>query len=112
MAIERRKLIDKQPNESFPIEINFAKSLPLGATEIDSVTVSATKWQRKIPTVVTSTTEIFDVTDPQIVGVSNTKVRVFLTGGVTNYEYKITVSATFDSGAVLEDEFYVRVKEI
>lgn len=39
------------------------------------------------------------------------RVKVFTSGGVDGVKYKIEVTATTDDGRVLQDEFYIRVKD-
>lgn len=103
----------KQPNEVLPVDISFGKLhiLPSGATEISEVEASAVKWKRKFPDTVEAANDFLVTQTPAILEPSKTSVRVTLTGGTDGYDYKVTILATFDNNAVLEQEIFVRVRE-
>jgi len=107
----------KQPSEILPIDISFGKLhiLPRGATKIVSAEVSAKRWQRKFPDTVQSANDFIvpnaGVPQIQIVGPNNTTVRFSVQGGESGYDYEATVLVTFDNGAKLEEEVFVRVRE-
>lgn len=99
------------PNEKYPIDVKFFKAVPLGASEIASISVACSKWLRKQPGVVTeNANEILDDVDPIIVGVSKTTARIYLNGGTSNYDYKLKVTAVFDSGSIKHEEVFIRIK--
>ncbi|CAB4141178.1 hypothetical protein UFOVP410_17 [uncultured Caudovirales phage] len=103
----------KQPGEILPIDISFSKLhiLPKGALEISSATASAKRWKRKLPNVVETANSFLTSTTPVILTPNKTSVRITLTGGDDGYDYQVTVSATFDNSAKLEQEIFVRVRE-
>lgn len=110
----------KQPAEVLPIDIGFGKLhvLPRGATKIVGAVVSAKRWQRKFPdTVEPSNSFIVPAeADPgtpliAILSPNNTTVRFTVHGGESGYDYEVTVLVTFDNGAKLEEEVFVRVRE-
>jgi len=108
----RRQQHDKQPNEEYPIDINFGPALPLGATELVSAIASAVKWPRRRPTEITEATSEILLSDTAIIlNPPYIRARIFLKGGTDNYDYKITILGNFDNGAKLEEELYVRVRE-
>lgn len=115
----------KQPAEVLPIDIGFGKLhvLPRGSSKIVLAEVSAKRWQRKFP----DNVEIVDVdeffvtkigipenppeADVKILTPNNTTVRFSVKGGENGYDYEVTVLVTFDNGAKLEEEVFVRVRE-
>ena len=103
----------KQPAEQIPIEISFGSLsvLPKGANEIVSTNVSAKKWKRTEPQNVENAPEILDVAGAAIVGPSKCRVRFQIKGGSDGYNYQVTLIATFDNGAKLEEEIHIRVVE-
>lgn len=103
----------KQPNEILTMDISFGKLhiLPSGATEITTATASAVRWKRKVPDVKESANAFLVSTTPTILTPNKTSVRIALTGGEHNYDYKVTVLVTFDNSARLEREVFVRVRE-
>jgi len=103
----------KQPNEVLSIDVSFAKLhiLPKGATEISSATASAVRWKRKTPDIKEQADNFLVSTEPTILPPHKTSVRVLLTGGESNYDYKVTVLVTFDNSTKLEREIFVRVRE-
>lgn len=115
MAITVSQLIThiKQPAEVLPIELAFGSLsvLPKGAKEISSTEAFAVKWKRKFPDVVEEANEFLVSTTPEILLPNKTRVRVTVTGGDDGYDYQVTVRVTFDNGALLEEEIFVRVRE-
>ena len=103
----------KQPSEILPIDISFSKLhiLPKGATEISSTLASAKRWKRKLPQIVEAANSFLVSTTPTILTPNKTSVRVTVTGGDDGYDYQVTVLVTFDNGAKLEQEVFVRVRE-
>jgi hypothetical protein len=111
----------KQPAEVLPIDIGFGKLhiLPRGSSKIVSAEVSAKRWQRKFPDDV----EIVDAqdffvtkedpskADVKILTPNNTTVRFSVKGGESGYDYEVTLLVTFDNGAKLEEEVFVRVRD-
>lgn len=115
MAIDRRRSFTKQPGEIYPIDIEFSEAVPLGSDGIVSATASAVKWPRREPKNESdATSEILFSTDAVILNEHiscGETARFTIQGGIHNYDYKITILATFDNGAILEEEIYVRVRE-
>jgi len=103
----------KQPNEILSVDISFGKLhvLPRGAKEITEATASAIKWKRKVPNETSEANDFLVSTTPTILTPNKTSVRVLLTGGTDNYDYKVTVLVTFDNSTKLEREIFVRVRE-
>lgn len=111
----RREQLEKQPIEQYPVDINFSTVVPLGAYEISSAIAFAVKWPRRRPNERSPATSEILLSDTPIL-VTNCKgpkllTRLFLRGGQDNYDYQITVRATFDTGSVLEEELFVRVRD-
>lgn len=103
----------KQPNEVLSMDISFGKLhvLPSGATEITEAIASAVRWKRKVPDVKEDAESFLVSTTPTILLPNKTSVRIALTGGEHNYDYKVTVLVTFDNLSKLEREIFVRVRE-
>jgi hypothetical protein len=110
----------KQPAEVLPIDISFGKLhvLPRGASKIVSAEVSAKKWRRKFPDDIELADDFIVPSDvnPTIPLISilapyYTSVRFSVHGGENGYDYEVTVLVTFDNGAKLEEEVFVRVRE-
>lgn len=115
----------KQPAEVLPIDIGFGKLhiLPRGASEIVLAEVSAKRWRRRFPDdIEVVDVEDFFVTklsipenpaeaDVEILAPNNTSVRFAVKGGEAGYDYEVTLLVTFDNGAKLEEEVFVRVRE-
>lgn len=103
----------KQPGEQLPIEVSFGSLsvLPKGAKEIVSTNLSAKKWKRTDPQNVENAPEILDAAGATIVGPSKCRVRFQVKGGSDGYNYQVTLTATFDNGARLEEEIHIRVVE-
>ena len=103
----------KQPAEVVPIEISFGKLhiLPRGAKEIISAQATAKRWKRKFPDVVEEANSFLVSTEPTILNPNKTSVRVSVTGGEDNYDYQVSILVTFNNGAKLEEEVFVRVRE-
>jgi hypothetical protein len=112
----------KQPAEILPIDISFGKLhvLPRGAREIVAAEVSAKRWQRKFPDDVELANNFIVHTNIEngpsvpaitILNPNKTSVRFAVEGGTSGYDYEVTVLVTFDNGAKLEEEVFVRVRE-
>lgn len=103
----------KQPAEVLPIEISFGKLhiLPRGAKEIVSTEAKAKKWPRKFPDDVEEADEFLVSTEPMILNPNKTSVRFTVTGGEDDHDYQVSILVTFDNGAKLEEEVFVRVRE-
>jgi hypothetical protein len=110
----------KQPAEVLPIDIGFGKLhiLPRGASKIVSAEVSAKRWRRKFPDDIEVVNDFFvpktgepGVPDIKILSPNNTTVRFSVQGGESGYDYEVTLLVTFDNGAKLEEEVFVRVRE-
>lgn len=112
----------KQPAERLPIDVSFGKLhvLPRGAKEIISAEVSAKRWPRKLPNEIELANNFIAHTNPQtgqttpavtILDPNKTSVRFVVEGGESGYDYEVTVLVTFDNGAKLEEEVFVRVRE-
>jgi hypothetical protein len=101
----------KTPNEVLPIEVNFGKLhvLPRGATKIASATASAKRWKRKLFSGFEVDNTILISTTPAILLPNETTLRVIVVGGLDGYNYVISITATFDNGAILKEELYVKV---
>lgn len=113
MTLDLRNNYIKQPSEQIPIELNFGSLnvLPKGAKEIVSGSLTATKWKRALPDEVSDAPEILDSTTPTILPPTRCKVRFHIKNGIDGYNYQVTLRVTFDNGAKLEEEVYVRVVE-
>lgn len=112
----------KQPSERLPVDVSFGKLhvLPRGAKEIISAEVSAKRWPRKFPGDVEIANNFVASSDPHtgdsipsvtILNPNKTSVRFVVEGGESGYDYEVTVLVTFDNGAKLEEEVFVRVRE-
>jgi hypothetical protein len=112
----------KQPAERLPIDVSFGKLhvLPRGAKEIISAEVSAKRWPRRSPDDVEIANDFLSTSNPQteetipavtILNPHKTSVRFVVEGGESGYDYEVTVLVTFDNGAKLEEEVFVRVRE-
>lgn len=112
----------KQPAEILPIDVSFGKLhvLPRGAKEIVSAQVSAKRWQRKFLDTTEPANDFIVHTTPEsgsgvpaitILNPNKTSVRFAVQGGQSGYDYEVTVLVTFDNGAKLEEEVFVRVRE-
>jgi len=84
----------KQPAESDTYTIDYADDLTVG----DGIRTS----------VLTVAPEGLALTPPVLV---DTRVRVWVSGGLNQVKYKITATTTTDDGRVMQDEFYVKVKD-
>lgn len=84
----------KQPAEADTYTINYAQDLTVG----DAIRTS----------VLTVTPAGLGITPPVLV---DTRVRVWISGGANQVKYKITATTTTDDGRVMQDEFYVKVKD-
>lgn len=114
MAIETRKIIDKQPFDKFPVDIQFSpkNKINYNLGEITDSEASAIKWHKdNISATSDATSEILQSNIPTILSPNNTSIRLWVKDGTNNYDYKITISVTFDTGAKLQDEIYIRVRE-
>lgn len=113
MTLDLSKSYIKQPNEELPIEVNFGSLsvLPRGAKEIVSGTLTCKKWKRTQPESVELAPEFLVSPTPTIVPTTKCKVRFRVKDGIDGYNYQVTVLVTFDNGAKLEEEVYVRVIE-
>ena len=77
-----------------------------------SSSATAQKWKRTEPdNKQDATTEFLVSSSPNILPPTNCKVRVNVKDGTSGYDYQVTVRVTFDSGAKLEEELFVRVME-
>lgn len=112
----------KQPAERLPIDVSFGKLhvLPRGAKEIISAEVSAKRWPRKSPDDIEVANNFVASSNPHaggpipsvtILNPNKTSVRFVVEGGENGYDYEVTVLVTFDNGAKLEEEVFVRVRE-
>lgn len=86
---------EKQPDEIETYSINYADDLTAG-DGITDCSISVT------PSGLEATHHIVD----------GTRVRVTVTGGVHQGKYKITATVNTDDGRRLQDEFFVKVKEL
>ncbi|NBP56762.1 hypothetical protein EBU71_09565 [bacterium] len=117
MAVDRRLNLQKQPSEEFDIDIDFSNATPLASMNLVSATASAIKWPRKIPNdqsvattqILRSSTGVV-LSDPDNCSCGQI-VRFRLYGGISDYEYKITILANFDDGSRLEEDLFLRVRE-
>ena len=103
----------KQPAEVLPIDVSFGKLhiLPRGAKEIVSAQASAKKWPRKFINESESANDFLVSTTPVILSPNKTTVRTTVTGGQPGWDYQVTILVTFDNGAKLEEEVFIRVRE-
>ena len=94
---------NKHPSETYPIGIDYTGKAPTGAI------LTGTVW---------AALDMFDETDASGDVLSNTtgiiagsvaKVRV--EGGVLDHSYRLSLTATFDTGDVLHDNVYMTVVE-
>lgn len=115
MPVDQRNALEKQPSEIVNIDIDynqFGNIVPLGASHIVSATASAIGYpKRQVTNTHDATLEVLISTIPVVVGKYNRSVRVGLKAGTNDYDYKITVLATWDNGTLLEDDLILRVRE-
>lgn len=113
MTLDLSNTYIKQPSEELPIEVNFGSLsvLPRGAKEITSSTVVCKKWKRTLPDIVEPAPEFLVSSTPTILSPTRCKVQFRVKNGIDGYNYQVTVRVTFDNGAKLEEEVYVRVIE-
>lgn len=117
MAIDRRISFKKQPSEAFDIDVDFVNATPLAANNLISATASVKKWPRKIPNDKTDATSEVLVSPSGVVlndqdncGCGQiARFRVY--GGLSGYDYQITILGSFDDDSVLEEEIYMRIRE-
>lgn len=84
----------KQPDETESYTIDYTDDLTDGDGVVSvSVTVA--------PATITLVSTNFDLTS----------LRIWLSGGLAGVKYKATATATTGDGRVLQDEFFVTVKE-
>jgi len=96
------------------LEVNFGSLsiLPRGANQIVSSSASAKKWKRtESDNKQDATIEFLVSSTPDILPPTNCKVRLSVKDGTSGYDYQVTVRVTFDSGAKLEEELFIRVMD-
>lgn len=86
---------DKQPVEVEKYTINYALDLSQG----DRVTGSVATVEPSSLTVAIATVE-------------SSQVRIKVSGGTNNVRYKITITSETSEGRVMQDEFFVKVKDL
>ena len=87
----------KQPAEVLDYDVNFSSWLGAGTISTHTAVVSPTG----------------ELAIDQSSIVSSSKVvKCILSGGITGKKYKISVTATTDSGLVKQVEYYISVKEV
>lgn len=113
MIPDLRNSYIKQPSEQIPIEVNFGSLsiLPRGAKEIISTNAISKRRKRSNPDIVEPAPEFLVSATPTILTPTRCKIRFYVMGGQDGYDYQVTVQATFDTGAQLEEEIHVRVVE-
>lgn len=91
----------KQPNESWPVAFEFAGKLPTGAT-LSSGTVSAVRTDTGATdnSVLASTT----------LTISGTQARFQPQAGTDGLDYRITALVTLSTGAILEEDALMEVR--
>lgn len=94
---------EKQPSESYTIEIEFLNRLPSGTT-ISSGTVSATDLS----------TSFFDnsVLASTTATISGTKAKAKVQAGTNGKNYKLTFLTTLSDSSILEEDVEMRVRAI
>ncbi len=95
----------KQPNENYPIAVEYVDQLPFGATILSS-TLSAVVYNEETETEGASTPSVLQSTSGTPVG---TQVRARVQAGTTGVTYKISFVTTLSDGSVLEDDIIMRV---
>jgi hypothetical protein len=105
----QRDQITKQTEEKFLVEIDYKASIPIGASTVTGATVTAVKWLNTTPETKTSGADILISGTAIIVEPNRTKADFWIQNGTDNYTYQISVLATFNNGAILKDEVFVRV---
>lgn len=86
----------QQPSDNLDYDIEYGEFLSDGDT-----VVSATKTVEPVG---------LTVTDPVVI--SDTRLKVWVTGGTSGSTYKVTVTTTTASGRVKQDELRFRIREI
>jgi len=86
---------DKQPVEVETYTINYSLDLNQG----DRVTGSEVMAEPSGLTVAITTVE-------------NSRVRIRVSGGTNNVRYKVTTTSQTVEGRVMQDEFFVKVKDL
>ena len=84
----------KQPAEKESYSIEYAEDL-IDADSIESVVVTVAP----LGLVIVSSL---------VVG---TRVKVLVSGGTDGAKYKVTATATTDDGRILQDEFFIKIKD-
>lgn len=93
----------KQPNESYPIAIEFAGQLPAGASLV-SGTVSAAR----LNTGATDNSVLATTT----LTISGTQARVKVQAGEDGVDYRLTALVTLSTSDVLEEDVLMKVRNL
>lgn len=104
MSAEENKPFSKQPSEKYWVGIEYLNRLP---PDLPSL-VSATCAAFELPSLNDATSSVLGSTSATING---TQATVLVQGGVSETDYKISVHAFLSSGAELEDDLRMQVRE-
>lgn len=104
----------KQPHERLPYTYTPVDDMTVGDSLIPlSTTITITPNELGGLTNDLKVTNSNAVLSPELQTPSNIPlVTIWLSAGNSGVTYKVTVNVTTVSGAILEDEFYVKVKEL
>lgn len=94
-------LITKQPNEKYPVTIDFANWLTVGET-ISMKNVSAID----LATGQDATSSVIESS-----AIDGTQVRILCKAGTDRHDYEVTVRITTSAGNIYEEEVTMRVTE-
>lgn len=110
--MSQRDQITKQSDETFVVEMDYKGTIPLGANAISSSTLSAVKWLNTTPETKVVGNDILRSLSGTVVLPNRTKSQFWIENGTDNYTYQISILTTFDNGAILKDEVFVRVLNV
>ncbi len=116
MAVDRRISFYKQPSEEFDIEIDFSQTTPLGSQNLLSASATVIKWPRKNPNNISIATNEVLFSNIGVIATSGDcfcgqSARFRVLGGISGYDYKITVLGVFDDNSKIEDDIFMRIRE-
>lgn len=95
----------QQPAETMDYDIDFSEFLSVGDT---LVSVGNPPVPSPLDVVVSPSTGL--TLGPTLV-LNGTTIKQWVSGGVNGQKYKITITATLNSGRVKQVEFLVRIKD-
>lgn len=95
----------KQPAESLDYDIDYSKFLADGDTLLST-------GNPPVPSPLDVSVSPEGLTlGPTFVVDSGLTIKQWVSGGVSGYRYKVTITATSNAGRVIQNEFVIRVKD-